>query len=160
MIQASNGRNFNGLTNLMMVLTKKFVGQCLVLVAVLLLAGCNKPMPNLNLEPEVNKLFTALQAKDFDTVLSMYSDKFYKSIPREHWRTHLQRFMDHMGPMESYRITHTQADTKFSGKFFVFLLDTRHEGKKKAKHVVTFILPVDGDDVILIGHKITAKGFS
>ena len=117
-------------------------------------------MPNLDLEPEVNKLFTAMQAREFDTMLPMYSDKFYKSIPREHWRARLQQFMDYMGPMESFRITHTQADTKFSGKFFVFLLDTRHEGQKKAKHVVTFILPVDGGDVILIGHKITAKGFA
>ena len=125
----------------------------------LALAACNKPMPNLDLKPEVDKLFSALQAKDFDTMLPMYSDRFYKSIPREQWRMHLQRFTDHMGPMESYRITHTQADTKFSGKFFVFLLDTRHEGKKKAKHVVTFILPVDDDEVKLIGHKITAKGF-
>jgi len=133
--------------------------QRLLLVGVLLLAGCDKPMPNLDLKPEVNKLFTALQAKDFDTMLPMYSDKFYKSIPKEQWRMKLQQFMNYMGPMESYRITHTQADTKFSGKFFVFLLDTRHEGKKKAKHVVTFILPVDGGDVILVGHKITAKGF-
>lgn len=143
----------------MMFLNEKNNWRFLVLLSVLLLAGCDRPMPNLDLKPEVNKLFTALQAKDFDTMLPMYSDKFYKSIPREQWRMRLQRFMEHMGPMESYRITHTQADTKFSGKFFVFLLDTRHEGKKKAKHVVTFILPVDGGDVILIGHKITAKGF-
>ena len=50
--------------------------QRLLLVGVLLLAGCDKPMPNLDLKPEVNKLFTALQAKDFDTMLPMYSDKF------------------------------------------------------------------------------------
>jgi len=143
----------------MMYLNEKINRQRLLLVLVLLLAGCNMPMPNLDLEPEVNKLFTALQAKDFDTMLPMYSDNFYKSIHKEQWRSRLQQFMDHMGPMESYRISHTQADTKFSGKFFVFMLDTRHEGKKKAKHVVTFILPVDGGDVILIGHKITAKGF-
>ena len=143
----------------MNMIIEKNYWQSIVLVFVLFLAGCNKPMPNLDLEPEVKKLFTALQAKDFDTMLPMYSDKFYKSIPKEQWRMHLQRFMDHMGPMESYRIRYKQADTKFSGKFFVFQLDTRHEGQKKAKHVVTFILPVDGDDVILIGHKITAKGF-
>ncbi|WP_455200700.1 hypothetical protein [Kaarinaea lacus] len=143
----------------MIFFNKHAYGQILFFVSLLALASCNKPMPNLDLTPEVNKLFSALQAKDFDTMLPMYSDRFYKSIPREHWRSRLQQFMNYMGPMESYRITHTQADTKFSGKFFVFLLDTRHEGKKKAKHVVTFILPVDDDEVKLIGHKITAKGF-
>ncbi len=133
--------------------------QNLVLVFALLLAGCNAPMPNIDLEPQVNKLFSALQAKDFDTMLPMYSDRFYKSISQQQWRSRLQQFMDYMGPMESYKITRTQADTRFSGKFFVFLLDSRHEGNKKAKHVLTFILPVDGGDVKLIGHKITAKGF-
>lgn len=116
-------------------------------------------MPNLDLKPEVNKLFSSLQAKDFDTALTFYSEDFYKGIPREAWKLRLQKFIEVMGPIESFKIRKSQADTRFSGKFFIFQLETLHEGGKKARHIVTYILPVDGGDVKLVGHKITAKGF-
>ncbi|MCI0507832.1 MAG: hypothetical protein L0Z73_17220 [Gammaproteobacteria bacterium] len=122
-------------------------------------AGCNAPMPDLDLEPEVNKLFSSLQAKDVDAALTFYSQDFYKGIPREAWALRLRQFLDFMGPIEAFKIRSRQADTRYSGKFFIYQLETRHEGDKKARHIVTFILPVDGSDVKLIGHKITAKGF-
>jgi len=142
----------------MKLLNKKIHRPSILILFLLFLTACNMPMPDLDLEPEVNKLFSALQAEDYDTMLPMYSDKFYKSIEREHWRLSLKQFSEHMGPMESYRIRYKQADTKFSGKFFVFQMETRHEGQKKARHVLTFVLPFDGGDVGLVAHKITAKG--
>ncbi|WP_455222298.1 hypothetical protein [Kaarinaea lacus] len=137
----------------------KFVTRWLLLILALVLSGCDAPMPNLDLKPEVNKLFSSLQAKDFDTALTYYSEDFYKGIPREVWRLRLQKFIEVMGPIESFKIRKSQADTRFSGKFFIFQLESRHEGGKKARHIVTYILPVDGSDVKLVGHKITAKGF-
>ena len=131
-----------------------------ILFSILLLFGCDRPMPDLDLTPQVNKLFSALQSNDIDTALTMYSDEFYKGIPKQYWRAQLQKFHDHMGAMESFRIRNKQADTRFSGKFFVFQLDTVHQGQKKARHILTYVLPVDGSDVRLVGHKITAKGFN
>ncbi|WP_455365486.1 hypothetical protein [Kaarinaea lacus] len=138
----------------------KLISRSLLLVLLLLAAGCDAPMPNLDLKPEVNKLFSSLQAKDFETALSAYSEDFYKAIPREAWKHKLQQFIETMGPIESFKIRNSQADTRYSGKFFIYQLETRHEGGKKARHIVTFILPVDGSDVKLVGHKITAKGFA
>ena len=128
-------------------------------ILVLLLSSCNQPMPDLDLTPQVDKLFTALQTDDIDTALSLYSDEFYKGFPKEFWRTKLQKFNEHMGKMESYRIRNKQADTRYSGKFFVYQVDTIHQGDKKARHIITFVLPIDDSGIKLVGHKITAKGF-
>jgi hypothetical protein len=117
-------------------------------------------MPDLDLTPEVNELFVALGQNDIEKAMSFYPDEFFKAYPREYWQARLQEFNKHMGTMESYRIRTKQADTRFSGKFFVFQLETIHKDKRKARHIVTFVLPVDGGDVKLVGHKITAKGFN
>ena len=138
----------------------RFLAGALLVWVMLLPAGCNKPMPDMNLEPEINKLFTAIQAADFETALGMYSDEFYKGIPKEYWRAQLVKFNELMGPMERINIRSKQVDTRFSGKFFIFQLDTIHKDQKKARHIVTFVLPVDGGDIKLVGHKISAKGFS
>jgi hypothetical protein len=123
------------------------------------LGACAPSAPDINLEPQVNQLFSSLQKGDIDTALTFYSDDFYKGIPREQWRKRLEEFKAHMGPMISFRIRNRQADTRFSGKFFVFELESVHEGDKKASHILTFILPVNDDAVNLVAHKITAKGF-
>lgn len=132
----------------------------LFLVSLLMLASCDRPLPDLDLTPQINKLFSALQANDIDTALSMYSDEFYKGIPRPVWQAQLQKFNEHMGVMESFRIRNKQSDTRFSGRFFVYQIETVHQGEKKARHILTYILPNDGSDVRLVGHKITAKGFN
>ncbi|HEY5603417.1 MAG TPA: hypothetical protein VIM41_09925 [Gammaproteobacteria bacterium] len=143
----------------MLFASAKSAARRLLLMLTLLSAGCNAPMPSLNLEPEVNKLFSSLQAKDVNLALTFYSEDFYKGIPRQMWELRLRQFLDFMGPIDSFRITNRQADTRYSGKFFVFQLDTLHAGDKKARHIVTYILPIDGSTVKLVAHKITAKGF-
>ena len=135
------------------------VSKFLVLTVMLLTGACSAPMPDLDMTPEIDKLFVALGQNEMDKVMEFYPDEFYKAFPKEYWRERLQKFNKHMGTMESYRIRTKQADTRFSGKFFVFQLETIHKDKKKARHIVTFVLPVDGGDIKLVGHKITAKGF-
>lgn len=124
-----------------------------------LLNACSPPSADVDLEPKLNQLFSSLQANDIDTALSFYSDEFYQGIPRPEWRKRLQEFNSYMGEMTGFRIRNRQADTRFSGKFFVFELESAHAGGKKARHIITYILPVNGDPVKLVAHKISAKGF-
>lgn len=134
--------------------------RLLFFVGFVVLGGCSAPMPDLDLTPKVNELFTALGQGNIDQAMEFYPDEFFKAFPKEYWRDRLEKFTQHMGAMQSFRIRTKQSDTRFSGKFFVFQLETIHEGKKKARHIITFVLPVDGGDVKLVGHKITAKGFN
>jgi len=121
--------------------------------------GCNQSMSSFDLEPTTNKLFKALEAQDVNTVLSFYSDTFYKGMSKEHWTHRLQQFWEKMGPIESFRLRNKQADTRLSGKFYIYQYETVHKGNNKARHILTFIHHVDGSDVKLIAHKITAKDF-
>lgn len=153
---------FNRLTLIMLSpqLFKRWIySRTLAICSFLVLAGCSAPMPDLDLKPQIDGLFVALSENDYEKVMTYYSDDFFKAFPREYWRQRLEKFNQHMGTMEGYRIRSKQADTRYSGKFFVYQLETVHEGDKKAKHIVTFVLPVDGSDVKMVGHKITAKGF-
>ena len=144
----------------MMMFCKGIISRLVIVFGVaLLLNACSPPMPAIDLEPQLNKLFSSLQANDIDTALTFYSDEFFEGIPEDQWRQRLQEFNAYMGPMTSFRIRNQQADTRFSGKFFVFELESVHEGGKKAGHIITYILPVNGDGVKLVAHKITAKGF-
>ncbi|NOZ54568.1 MAG: hypothetical protein GXP08_15785 [Gammaproteobacteria bacterium] len=128
-----------------------FIGFCVV--------GCSGPMPTFDLEPTANKIFNALQAQDVDTALSYYSDDFYEVIPKSQWRHRLTLFEEKVGPIEGFRLRKKQADTRFSGKFYIYQYETTHKGNKKARHILTFIHPFDGDEVKLVAHKITAKNF-
>ena len=94
-----------------MFITKKSASRWLLLMLALVIGACDAPMPNLDLKPEVNKLFSSLQAKDVDTALTFYSEDFYKGIPREAWKLRLQQFLEVMGPIESVKIRNSQADT-------------------------------------------------
>ena len=134
--------------------------KILLVVGLLVLNGCNAPMPDLDLKPQLDGLFMALGQGDIDKAMTFYPEEFYKAFPREYWRDRLQKFNQTMGTIENYRIRNKQSDTRFSGKFFVYQLETIHPDNKKAAHIVTFVLPVDGGDVKLVGHKITAKGFN
>jgi len=122
-------------------------------------AACSRPMPNIDLEPTVNSLFKALQEQDVNTALLYYSEAFYKGIPKEHWQHQLELFAEKVGPVESFRLRSKQADTRFSGKFYIYQYETVHKGGEKARHIITFIHPVDGNELNLIAHKITAKNF-
>lgn len=125
------------------------------------LVSCEQHLPTEAVEPTANLVFEDLKRQDVETALTHYSAEFFKGIPKEQWRARLQTFLDKMGPIESYRIRSKQADTRFSGKFYIFKFETVHkktEKMEKAEHVVTFILPVNGSELKLIAHKITAKG--
>ncbi len=133
--------------------------KILVAVGLLVLSGCSAPMPDLDLKPQLDGLFMALGQGDIDKAMTYYPDEFFKVFPKEYWRDRLEKFNQTLGTIENYRIRNKQSDTRFSGKFFVYQLETIHPDNKKASHIITFVLPVDGGDVKLVGHKITAKGF-
>ena len=133
--------------------------KILFAVGLLVLGGCSAPMPDLDLKPQLDGLFMALGQGDIDKAMTYYPDEFFKVFPKEYWRDRLEKFNQTLGTIENYRIRNKQSDTRFSGKFFVYQLETIQPNKKKASHIITFVLPVDGGDVKLVGHKITAKGF-
>jgi hypothetical protein len=94
--------------------------------------------------------------------MAMYSDDFFERFPKESWRQKLQRLTTELGPIKAYSFRNKQADSRFSGKFYIYQYDTIHESggkEKRAKHTITFIQPVNSAEIKLVGHMIKAPGF-
>ena len=93
---------------------------------------------------------------DIDKLMTYYSDEFTRMIPDEEWRKHLQHIFDNYGKATSYALAGKQVDTRFSGKFYIYRYNTRHNNNKRIKHIFTFRRPVEAQTkLLLVGHKIT-----
>jgi hypothetical protein len=127
-------------------------------VLVFLLSACEgQRKSDLEVDEAAKALFAALQARDIDKAMSFYADDFFKAYSREAWRERLQSLYETLGDVSAVSFRNKQADTRYSGKFYIYQYDTVH-GEKRAKHIVTFIRPVDKPGFYLMAHQIRAKG--
>lgn len=114
---------------------------------------------NLMENPVVLKKAEALMEdiknQNYDLAVKQYSKSFFTSQSQEEWLAKLKAYGNDRGPMLSYKLIKSQADTRFSGKFYILEYMAVHQGKKRANHIITMILPVDEDGIKIIGHKIT-----
>ena len=123
------------------------------LLPIVLLSACSPPQKPVKVDHLPQEFFTALKANDLDGAMAFYSKDFFKSRPQEQWRTHLAQLLQQHGPIDKISLRNKQADTRYSGKFYIYQYDTVH-GSKRLKHILTFVRPVDSDEVKLVGHKI------
>ena len=140
-------------------------GKYIAVYSLLLIfaAGCGQQTHVSAVDPLAKEYFEALKNGDLDKALDMYSADFYKQVSREAWKEKLQRLTTELGPIKSYSFRNKQADSRFSGEFYIYQYDTIHSGangtEKRAKHTVTFIEPVNGSEIKIAGHMIKAQGF-
>lgn len=125
----------------------------LVGLSIVLASACSPPQRAVKVDHLPKELFQALQDNELDKVMKYYSEDFYKSRPQEYWRDHLSKLLQQYGPVTKVSFRNKQADTRYSGKFYIYQYDTVH-GTKRIKHILTFVRPVDSDEVKLVGHKI------
>ena len=135
----------------------------IILFLLIFSSGCGRQTNVSAVDPLAKEYFEALKNDDLDKVLNMYSADFYKQVPREVWREKLQRLTAELGPIKSYSFRNKQADSRFSGEFYIYQYDTVHSGpngtEKRAKHTVTFIQPVSSNEIKIAGHMIKAPRF-
>jgi len=115
--------------------------------------GSQNAQTNIQLDAKTKEYFAELQAQHIDKVLGFYSKEFFNIQPKQMWQSRLNSLFEKFGPIERISFINKQADTRFSGKFFIYQYYTIH-GKKRVKHVLIWILPVDGVEIELVGHMI------
>lgn len=138
---------------------EKVVAHFIIILSLgLSLASCGQQAKVASVDPLAKEFFEALKNNDLDKVMGMYSEDFFNGIPRELWRQKLENLTKQLGPISGYSFRNKQADSRYSGKFYIYQYDTIHNGKR-AKHTVTFIHPVTGGAIKIAGHRIKAPGF-
>ncbi len=139
----------------------KVITRMLILLSVLGLAGCGDGERGYNtatnpaVQERAEALLEAMKAEDFERVADQYYEKFFAKFSREQWLTSMKTLLAERGPMRAFHLRRSQADTRFSGKFFMLEYETVHTGNKRLHHIVTLLLPVTGGDIRLAGHKMT-----
>lgn len=129
---------------------------------IILLAGCGDSgrSANTTTNPvaleKADALMMAMLNQDYQQVISLYPEQFFSRMPPEGWVDMLKKHDKDRGPMHSYELKKSQADTRFSGKFYILEYMAIHEGNKRANHLITLLAPVDGGDMIVVGHKISS----
>lgn len=105
---------------------------------------------------KADALMMAMLNQDYEGVIQHYPDEFFSRMPPEGWVDMLKTHDKDRGPMHSFELKKTQADTRFSGKFYILEYMAVHDGNKRANHIITLLAPVDGGDMIIVGHKISS----
>lgn len=137
---------------------KKVITNFIVIFSLTLSTGCGQQAKVASVDLLAKEFFETLKNNDLDKAMGMYSEGFFNGIPRELWRQKLESLTKELGAITSYSFRNKQADSRYSGKFYIYQYDTIHNGKR-AKHTVTFIHPVTGGAVKIAGHRIKAPGF-
>lgn len=120
-----------------------------------LMIGCTTPMSDTQVDKKAESIILAFQAGDVDKLMTIYDEKFYRSRTPEQWRAELEAIYKDYGPVKSISMRNKAADTRFSGKFYIYQFDSLHDNDKRIRHTLTLIRPVDKTDTIVIaGHQI------
>ena len=137
-------------------------GRVLSLLMLLTLTACDEGEEralNVSTNPAIEALagtlFEAIQNGDDEQVIQQYNSVFFAKRSPQQWLDNIKALIAERGPMRAHHLRRSQADTRFSGKFYILEYETVHTGNKRLHHVVTFLLPVSGGDIQLNGHKIT-----
>lgn len=110
---------------------------------------------NPAVEAQAAALFAAMQSGEGAQIVAQYNKGFFAKRSEQEWLDNMKAMMAERGPMRGHHLRRSQADTRFSGKFYILEYETVHTGQKRLHHVVTFLLPVEGGAIQLNGHKIT-----
>ena len=142
-------------------MNKLFLSLSLLLLVSLGLVACEdgdrayNPTANPAVEAQAAALFEAMKAEDYERVTALYFDKFFAKRSKPQWIERMKSLIAERGPLQSHILRRSQADTRFSGKFYILEYETVHTGNKRLHHVVTILLPVEGGEMQLVGHKMT-----
>lgn len=136
-------------------LRARAAGVMLAMIAGLF--GCGSDGPSEAAVEQFGRgFFAALQSREFDHALTFYDDEFFKTRPREQWKSQLQDTQARLGDLQAAELKRKQADLRYSGKFYIFEYRVTY-AREVAWETVTLFVPNGRDEVRVFGHTIKAK---
>ena len=100
----------------------RIISTVLLICFSLLVVSCGKQnaQTNKKLDAKTKQIFADLQSQDLEKVLGFYSEEFFDIHPKQVWHSRLNSLFEQFGPIERISFINKQADTRFSGKFFIY----------------------------------------
>lgn len=129
-----------------------------LVLLVMSLAACSGDGGSTDLPPQVRaeaeSLLQVIQKQDYAGAMALYDEGFFQRRLKEAWQKEVADIMAERGPMASYEFVRSEVSTRFSAVFYILEYNSIHEGNKRLRHTITLLWPVNGDKLLLVGHKI------
>ena len=128
-----------------------------IVAVVLVISGCTLPSSTSDkgVTEKAQAVLEALQSSDVEKIIAHYDENFYVTRSPQQWREELTALFSQHGKVARISMRNKQADTRFSGKFYIYQFDTLHDNDKRARHTLTIIRPVnEPEQVVIVGHQI------
>ena len=136
-----------------------------LLILLILLVGCS-PTASIDSLPDAKKLansfFEGFKKGNYNDLLSLYSDDFWKDMPKETWKKILPNVNYELGNIKECELISwnqkTQASTSGTGNFVTLQYTCKHE---KYDSTITFSTkkPLSGGETVIVGQNFSSIGF-
>lgn len=123
----------------------------LVLPACLIQAG-----DEAKAQAMVDRLYRALEARDWDAALALYGTEFFRQTSPEAWRARLADLQSRLGPIQGRELIFKQKDAKFRYDAYIFAYLVRYK-HGKTEETLTIFKPVDAEEMAIVAHHILEK---
>ena len=122
---------------------KKLV-TLLALLASLALAACGPSESDMKARGMTERYYQLIQQGQFAEAARFYSEKD-RALAEETLRQHQEK----LGALQSFQISAEEQNTVYSGKFYIFTVDTSYERGQESE-TLTLKTWVNADDVLTI----------
>jgi len=119
------------------------------LLTALLLSACSIPDHGSQARRTAQHYYDFIKTKQFARAAAMYPPQM-----RDEWQNKLQDTAEQLGNLQSYQINKLEESTVYSGKFYLFMVNTRYE-KATAGEILTLREKVNDKKLYIVHQKIS-----
>lgn len=132
----------------------------LIPLLVFVLGGCGVYQAKPEAEALVTRYFAAIKAGAFQEVVPLFSEDFYKKMPKEELVKDLEKNNWKLGTLEEYTLLSIQVEVNSSrGGTLVTLLYQVKYSHHEAQETFIVFKPSTAGPAAIIRHQISSKGF-
>jgi hypothetical protein len=130
----------------------KRIGAVLISACLLALVACGPSQSDQMAQRMAERFYQLIQQGKLDEAA-----KFYPENDRPMWLEMLQQNQQKLGALKSFQIGAEEQNTVYSGKFYIFTVDTTYEQGQKSE-VLTLKSWVNANDAItIVSQKLDAE---
>ncbi|MGE0372585.1 MAG: hypothetical protein AB7Q01_11920 [Gammaproteobacteria bacterium] len=129
----------------------KGIGAMTVIACVLALAACGPSESDMKARGMAERYYRLIQQDQFAEAV-----KFFPEKDRALWLDALQQNRQKLGPLQSFQISAEEQNTVYSGKFYIFTVDTQYELSQELETLTLKTWVSANDSLSIVSHQIDA----